>query len=358
MLKRTLKELALITVIGASSILSARAEVVTGAGATFPNPIYQKWADAYSKKESGFKLNYQSIGSGGGIKQIKEKTVAFGATDKPLKIKDSDESKDTLSKIGLMQFPTVIGGVVLVVNLEGVGAGKLNLTKKNLADIYLGNIKKWNHPDIAKDNKDIKLPDTDISVVHRSDGSGTTFLFADYLSKVSEEWKTKVGADSAVKWPVGIGAKGNEGVASQVKQLPNSIGYVEYSYAKENKLTYTKIETEIGHFIEPTSAAFQNAAKGAKWDEKEGFATSLTNAPGKDSWPITGATFILVYEKTPEARDKEISKVLNFFDWAYSPEADKMAEDLGYIPLPEELTTRIKAYWKDIKDSSGNPVRK
>ena len=261
---------------------------ITGAGATFPYPVYAKWADAY-KKATGIRLNYQSIGSGGGIKQIKAKTVDFGASDKPLTVEE-------LEKNGLTQFPTVIGGVVPVINLEGIKAGQIKLTGAVLADIFLGKIKQWNDPAIAGLNKEVNLPAGNIAVVHRADGSGTTFLFTDYLSKVSPEWKEKVGADASVAWPIGTGGKGNEGVANFVKQIKNSIGYVEAAYAKQNTMSYVQLQNRDGAFVIPVEDSFKAAAVNTLWDKNAGFYEILTGKPGQDSWPITGATFVLIHQ--------------------------------------------------------------
>jgi phosphate transport system substrate-binding protein len=319
---------------------------ITGAGATFPYPIYAKWAEAY-KAKSGNNLNYQSIGSGGGIRQIQNKTVDFGASDMPLTPADLD-------KAGLMQFPTVIGGAVPVVNLPGVKPGELKLTGSVLADIYMGKIKKWNEPPIASLNPGIKLPAQDITVVYRSDGSGTTFLWSNYLSKVSSDWKQKVGEGTSVSWPVGVGGKGNEGVASYVQRLPSSIGYVEFAYALQNKLTHTALQNRDGNFVVASIDTFKAAAAGAQWDKAPGMYLIMTDQPGKMSWPVSGATFILVYKSQDKAdRAKE---VLNFFNWAYA-EGDKLASDLDYVPLPDNVVTMIKAAWKNqIKGTNGAPV--
>ncbi len=309
----------------AGSLMPAAALDISGAGATFPYPIYAKWADAY-KKETGIGLNYQSIGSGGGIKQIQNKTVTFGASDMPL-------APDQLNKDDLIQFPTVIGGDVPVVNLEGIKPGELKLDGPTLARIYLGEIKTWNDPAIAKLNPNAKLPSQAIVVVHRSDGSGTTFIWTDYLSKVSADWKKNVGANTSVEWPVGIGAKGNEGVANNVQNTKGSIGYVEYAYAKQNKLTTVNMINKDGKTVEPSSAAFQAAAASAKWDKADGFHVILTEQPGAASWPIAGATFILIHKqpKDPVAA----AEALKFFAWAYA-KGDKMAEDLGLRSAAKE----------------------
>ncbi len=326
----------------------ALATDITGAGATFPYPVYAKWADTY-KTQTGIGLNYQSIGSGGGIKQIEAKTVDFGASDKPLKPED-------LEKNGLMQFPTVMGGVVPVVNIEGVEPGKLKLDGKVLAEIFLGKITKWNDPAIAALNKGIKLPAEDIAVVHRSDGSGTTFIFTNYLSKVSPEWKSAVGEDASVSWKTGTGGKGNEGVANFVKQIKNSIGYVEYAYALQNKMTYVQLKNHDGKFVEPNAASFKAAAAGAHWDKAPGFYEILTDEPGKDSWPISGATFILMHKV--QDKPETAVEVLKFFDWAYN-KGGQMAESLDYIPMPEKVVKLIRDAWKkEIKDGNGKAVWK
>jgi phosphate transport system substrate-binding protein len=325
---------------------TALAGDITGAGATFPYPVYAKWAEAY-KAQTGVGLNYQSIGSGGGIKQITAKTVNFGASDKPL-------TAEALAKDGLIQFPTVIGGVVPVINVEGVQPGQLKLTGQLLADIYQGKITKWNDPKLAADNKGLKLPTTDITVVHRSDGSGTSFIFTTYLSQVSPEWKSAVGADTAVAWPTGMGGKGNEGVAANVKSIKNSIGYVEYAYAKQNKMDYVQLKNSDGQFVNPFEANFKAAAANAKWKAEEGFYQVLTNQPGKESWPISGATFILMHAKEDDAAAAK--DVLKFFDWAYS-NGGKLAADLDYVPLPESVTKLIRDSWKvQIKSADGKAV--
>ncbi len=329
----------------AFTITTAQAADISGAGATFPYPIYAKWADAY-KKETGIGLNFQSIGSGGGIKQIKAKTVTFGATDAPL-------SGSELDKAGLIQFPMVMGGIVPVINVEGVEAGQAVLDGPTLAKIFLGEITKWDDAAIKKLNPDVKLPSSAIAVVHRSDGSGTTFNFTDYLSKVSSDWKEKVGTEKAVEWPVGIGAKGNEGVANNVAQTKGSIGYVEYAYAKQNKLTYADMINKNGKNVAPEMAAFQAAAAGADWKGTPGFAVILTNQPGAEAWPITAATFILMYKEPANIEDS--ASALKFFDWAYKS-GGKMAEELDYIPMPDAVVDLVHQEWKKIKDTSGKPV--
>jgi phosphate transport system substrate-binding protein len=320
------------------------AQDVTGAGATFPAPIYAKWADAYNKA-TGAKMNYQSIGSGGGIKQIKSKTVDFGASDMPLK-------DDELAKDGMVQFPTVIGGVVPVVNISGIAPGQIKMTGQLLGDIYLGKIAKWNDAALAALNPGVPLPDAAILVVRRADGSGTTFLFTNYLSKVSEEWKAKVGEGTAVNWPTGAGGKGNEGVSAFVQRLPNSIGYVEYAYAKQNKMSHVMLRNKDGVYVGPDEDNFKAAAAGAQWDKS--FFQVLTDQPGKASWPITGATFILMYK----TQDKPVNaaSALKFFDWAYA-NGDKMASDLDYVPMPDGVKAMIRKQWADnIKDASGKVV--
>ena len=325
-----------VIAIAAFTGAAAQAADITGAGATFPFPIYSKWADAY-KTATGNGLNYQSIGSGAGIKQIQAKTVTFGATDMPLKA-------DELKKGGLVQWPMVMGGIVPVVNIEGVKPGELTLDGETLADIYLGKITKWDDAAIKKLNAKLTLPSTAITVVRRSDGSGTTFNFTDYLSKVSKTWAEKVGADAAVEWPVGVGAKGNDGVAGNVAQTKNSIGYVEYAYAKQNKLTFADMVNKAGKHVAPTVAAFQAAAANADWANAPGYYQILTNQPGDASWPITAATFILMYG---EPADKAASmEAIKFFDWAFA-NGDKMAEDLDYIPMPASVTALIRKTWAD-----------
>jgi phosphate transport system substrate-binding protein len=318
---------------------------ISGAGATFPYPIYAKWADSY-KKQTNVGLNYQSIGSGGGIKQIIAKTVTFGATDAPLKEAD-------LEKNGLIQFPTVIGGVVPVVNLDGIKPGQLKLDGPTLANIFLGNIKTWNDAAIAKLNPGVNLPNTAIAIVHRSDGSGTTFLFTNYLGKVSKEWDDKVGVSTAVKWPTGIGAKGNEGVANNVIQTKGAIGYVEYAYAKQNKMTHFNMINKDGKTVEPSIAAFQAAAAGADWTKVKGFNLILTDQAGEKTWPLAGATFILIHKQPVDA--SAATDALKFFDWAYKNGA-KEAEALDYVPLPDATIALIRKEWGNIKGADGKPL--
>jgi phosphate transport system substrate-binding protein len=335
----------LIAAVAALSAMPAMAAEITGAGASFPAPVYAKWADAY-QKATGNKINYQSIGSGGGIKQIEAKTVDFGASDMPLK-------PELLEKEGLMQFPTVIGGIVPVVNLPGVKPGEMKLTGPVLADIYLGKVTKWTDPEIVKLNPTIKLPDQDIAVVRRADGSGTTFIFTDYLSKVSPDWKAKVGSDTSVQWPLGLGGKGNEGVSAFVQRIPAALGYVEYAYAKTNKMTYTQLQSADGTFLEPIDVNFKAAAAGADWG-KTAFYQILTNQPGKQSWPISGATFILMHKK--QDKPAQAQEVMKFFEWSYK-NGDKLASDLDYVPLPDTLVALIgKAWTSDVKDGSGKAL--
>lgn len=330
----------------AMAVSSAMAADMTGAGATFPAPIYAKWAEAY-KTATGNGLNYQPIGSGGGIKQIKAKTVDFGASDMPLKAEELDAE-------GLVQFPMVMGGVVPVINLDGVKAGQLKLTGDVIARIYLGKIAKWNAAEIAALNPGMKLPGDDITVVHRADGSGTSFLFTDYLSKTNAEFKTVVGSGTAVKWPAGVGGKGNEGVAANVARIKGSIGYVEYAYAKKNKMEYAQLKNHDGQFVEPAEDAFKAAASGADWAKIAGFAVVLTDQPGKASWPITGATFILMHKT--EANSANAKEVLKFFDWSYKNGAS-MALELDYVPMPAPVIKLVQDSWKaQIKDSTGKAV--
>jgi phosphate transport system substrate-binding protein len=319
----------------AAAVATAQAADISGAGATFPYPIYSKWADAY-KTSTGIGLNYQSIGSGGGIKQIKAKTVTFGASDMPLKPQE-------LTEAGLVQFPMIIGGVVPVVNVKGVAAGQLTLDGATVASMYLGEITKWNDPRIKKLNPKVTLPDTAIAPVYRSDGSGTNFLFTDYLSKSSPKFKDTVGAATSVQWPVGIGAKGNEGLANMASQTDGAIGYVEYAYAKQNKMSYALIVNKAGKAVTPSAASFQAAASNGDWAHAQGYYLILTDQSGAASWPITGASFILVYSTPPDA--KATGDALKFFDWAYK-NGGKMAADLDYVPLPDALIKQVRATWK------------
>jgi phosphate transport system substrate-binding protein len=316
---------------------------VTGAGASFPAPIYAKWADAYAKA-TGVKINYQSVGSGAGIKQIKGKVVDFGASDMPL----TDEE---LAKDGLVQFPTVIGGVVPVVNMANITHGQLKLTGAVLADIFLGKILKWNDAAIVKLNPGVALPDAPIAVVRRADGSGTSFLFTNYLSKVSPDWKSKVGEGTAVNWPVGAGGKGNEGVSAFVSRLPNSIGYVEYAYAKQNKMSVVALQNAAGAYVQPSDDAFKAAAANAQWSKS--FYQVLTHQAGKEAWPISGATFILMHAK--QDKTAQAAATLKFFDWAYRT-GDKMADDLDYVPLPDALKNTVRQAWVKISDASGKSI--
>jgi phosphate transport system substrate-binding protein len=333
-------------VVAAGCLAPAAAADLTGAGATFPYPIYAKWADAY-KKATGVGLNYQSIGSGGGIKQITAKTVQFGASDKPLSAGD-------LEKYGLMQFPAIMGGVVPVYNIKGVGDGRITLSGPLVAEIYLGKIKRWSDPAVAALNPGVKLPDRAISVVHRSDGSGTTFLFSNYLSKVSGAWKATVGEGTSLKWPTGVGGKGNEGVANYVSRIAGSIGYVEYAYAKQNRLAAARLLNSTGNKVAPSDESFKAAAAGADWGNTPGMAVILTNQPGKQSWPITGASFILMHTTQPNASDAR--EVLKFFDWSFR-NGQQMASQLDYVPMPEQVVSIIKSAWKSqIRDGAGKPV--
>jgi phosphate transport system substrate-binding protein len=319
---------------------------ISGAGATFPYPIYAKWAEAY-KAKTGVSMNYQSIGSGGGIAQIKAKTVDFGASDAPLKVED-------LNAVGLIQFPMIMGGIVPVVNIQGVKPGEMKLTGAVLADIFLGKVKMWNDAEIAKLNPGVKLPSQAIAVVHRSDGSGTTYNFADYLAKVSPEWKSKVGVNTSVEWPVGEGGKGNEGVSAVVGQRAGSIGYVEYAYALQNKMTYTLMGNKAGKYVSPNAKSFQSAAANADWKNTPGFNLLLTDQPGAESWPITASSFILVYKIQDKPENGKA--VLDFFAWSYA-NGQKMAESLDYVAMPESVVKLVEETWKtQIKDKSGKSV--
>lgn len=340
-LKSTLATIASLSALVYS--FGAFAQDVTGAGASFPAPLYSKWASDYNKA-TGVKINYQSVGSGAGIKQIEAKTVDFGASDMPLK-------DDDLKSKGLLQFPTVIGGVVPVVNIKGIAPGQLKLNGQVLGDIYLGKITKWDDAAIKALNPTLALPSDVISPVRRADGSGTSFIFTNYLSKVNAEWKSKVGEGTAVNWPVGAGGKGNEGVAAFVNRLPNSIGYVEYAYVKQNKMTFAMMQNSAGAFVSPDDLTFKAAAAGADWAKS--FYQILTNQAGKDAWPLTGATFILMHK----AQDKpaQAAASLKFFEWAYKT-GDKTAEDLDYSPMPAIVKSAIEKTWTEIKDSSGKSV--
>lgn len=319
------------------------AQEITGAGASFPAPVYAKWASDYNKA-TGVKVNYQSIGSGGGIKQIDSKTVDFGASDMPL-------TDDVLKSKGQLQFPTVMGGVVPVINIKGIEPGQMKLTGPVLADIFLGKLTKWNDPAIKALNPTLPLPDTEIAQVRRADGSGTTFIFTNYLSKISADWKAKVGEGTAVNWPIGAGGKGNEGVSAFVNRIPNSIGYVEYSYVKQNKMNYAILQNSAGNFVQPDDSAFKAAAAGADWSKS--FYQILTDQPGKDSWPISGATFILMHNK--QDKPANAAEVLKFFNWAYA-NGGKAAADLDYVPMPPAVVAAIQKSWGHIQDNGGKPV--
>ncbi|MBY0468074.1 MAG: phosphate ABC transporter substrate-binding protein PstS [Burkholderiaceae bacterium] len=338
-----LNRVACLSVALMTAASASFAQDITGAGASFPAPLYAKWADAYNKA-TGARVNYQSVGSGAGIKQIRAKTVDFGASDMPLK----DEE---LAKDGMVQFPTVIGGVVPVVNIKGIAPGQIKLTGEVLGDIYLGKITKWNDPALTALNPGVPLPDDAISVVRRADGSGTSFIFTNYLSKANAEWKSKVGEGTAVNWPTGAGGKGNEGVAAFISRLPNSIGYVEYAYVKQNKMTYTQLKNQTGAFVSPDDVNFKAAAAGADWAKS--FYQILTDQPGKEAWPLTGATFIIMHK----SQDKPVQAAnsLKFFEWAYSG-GDKMAADLEYVPLPDAVKTLVRNQWAEIKDPAGKAI--
>ncbi len=340
-----LKRIAVIAAAASLSLAAAAATDISGAGATFPYPIYAKWADAY-KKLTGVGLNYQSIGSGGGIKQIKAKTVTFGASDMPLK-------PDDLKAAGLLQFPMIIGGVVPVVNIKGVGPGQLHLDGATVASIYLGEITKWNDPKIKSLNPKLALPGTAIAPVYRSDGSGTNFLFSDYLSKESPKFLSTIGANTSVQWPIGIGAKGNEGVANMTTQTDGSIGYVEYAYAKQNKMAFSLLTNKAGTAVAPSAESFQAAAASADWATADSYYLILTDQPGAKSWPITGASFILVYKQPPDP--DQVREALKFFAWAYKDGA-AMAAELDYVPLPVPLVAQVKKTWSTQIASGGHPI--
>lgn len=337
---------AIVTTAVTLAISSVMAAELTGAGASFPYPIYSKWAEAY-KAATGTSLNYQSIGSGGGIKQIKARTVDFGASDMPLKVED-------LNADHLMQFPAIMGGVVPVVHLDGVAPGQVKLTGPILADIYLGKITKWNTAEIIALNPGVKLPADEITVVYRADGSGTSFVFTSYLSKVSADFKNSIGAGTTVKWPVGVGGKGNEGVAANVQKIKNSIGYVEYAYAKKNKLQFTQLKNRDGQFVEPDDATFKAAAAGADWAKTPGFAVDFTDASGKSSWPITSASFILLHKSQSDVtKGKE---VLKFFSWAYQ-NGGTAASELDYVAIPASVVKLVEEAWKSqVKDATGKAI--
>ena len=336
---------AAMTLAPLASTTTAQAADITGAGATFPFPIYAKWAEAY-KAASGVGLNYQSIGSGGGIRQIRAKTVDFGATDAPVK-------GEELTRDGILQFPMVMGGVVPALNVQGIGQRGLRLTGPLLGDIFLGNVKKWNDPKIVALNPGVTLPDASINVVYRSDGSGTTFVWTEYLSMVSDEWKTKIGTNTSVQWPVGVGGRGNEGVSGTVRQIANSIGYVEYAYAKQNNLSYALVQNKAGNFPVPDDSSFQAAAAAADWSSAPGFGISLNNQPAAQAWPIVSATFILMYAKP--ADPAKSTAALKFFDWAFT-NGDKLALDLEYVPMPAPVKAQVRAAWKGITDTAGKPI--
>ncbi len=344
MLKKLVAAVSLGAAVGVATAAMAAA-VISGAGATFPAPVYAKWAEAY-RAESGVSLNYQAIGSGGGIRQITAKTVAFGASDKPMK-------PDDLAANGLIQFPMVIGGVVPVVNIPGVGAGQVRLTGPLLSDIFRGVIKRWDDKLIAAQNPGVKLPAMPITVVHRSDGSGTTFLFTTYLSMKAAHWAQDVGGNDSVSWPVGLGGKGNDGVAAFVKQTPGSIGYVEYAYAKQNRMAYALMQNKAGKWATPNAGAFAAAAAGAKWGSAPGYYLLLLDQAAPDAWPITGATFILVHKKQDDAATGR--EVLKFFDWAYK-NGDAAAANLDYVPMPASVKAMVRKTWLQVKGSDGQPV--
>lgn len=346
MFKRVFKQVSTGLALSAA-VFTVQAANVTGAGASFPYPIYAKWASDY-KAATNNAVNYQSIGSGGGQQQIIAKTVDFGASDDPMKA-------DALEKNGLLQFPAVIGGTVAVVNIDGIAPGQLKLSGKVLADIFLGTIKKWDDAAIKALNPGLKLPAADIIVVHRADGSGTTFGWTNYLSKVSPQWKEQVGEGKAVKWPTGQGGKGNEGVAAYVAQLKNAIGYVEYAYAKQNNLAWTQLQNKDGKFVQPEQRAFAAAAANADWKSAPGMGVVLTDEPGADSWPVTAATFILVQKS--QDKPEQGRAVLEFFDWAFKNGAQS-AQALDYVPLPDAVTQEIRASWGEIKGADGQPVWK
>lgn len=345
-LSRTLSQAAVVLGTFAATVSCTTAAEVSGAGATFPAPIYAKWADTY-KKETGVAINYQPIGSGGGIKAIKDGTVVFGGTDAPLK-------GDDLDKAGLVQFPMVMGGIVPVLNVEGIKPGSLVLDGPTVAKIFLGDVKSWDDPAIKALNPGVTLPKQPITVVHRADGSGTTFNFTNYLSKVSPDWKSKVGEGQAVEWPTGVGAKGNEGVAGNVAQAKGSVGYVEYAFAKQNNLTYTKMINAAGKAVSPASDSFQAAAANADWNSVPGFGLILSNQPGDNSWPMTAATFILLHKKPTDPAPA--TEALKFFAWAYT-HGGKAAEELDFVPMPAPVVSSVKGVWaKSITDGAGKPL--
>ena len=330
----------------AVATMAAEQATISGAGATFPYPVYAKWADAYAK-ETNVKLNYQAIGSGGGIKQITEGTVDFGASDAPMK-------PEELDKAGLVQFPVVMGGVVPVINITGIKAGELRLTPELLAQIFLGHIKKWNDPKIAAANPGLKVPDTAITVVHRSDGSGTTWIFTNYLTKISPDWAKAVGNDKSVSWPTGVGGKGNQGVASYVQRINGAIGYVESAYARENHIAHAKLQNHDGAFVDPTDDSVQAAAKGADWAHAHGYYVVLTDQPGQAAWPITGASFVLMHK---QQKNGDMGRaVLRFFDWGYR-EGTAAAKTLGYVPMPANVFELVEKTWShEMSDASGQKI--
>ncbi|RQH08552.1 phosphate ABC transporter substrate-binding protein PstS [Paraburkholderia dinghuensis] len=336
--------IALCVAIGGLVGVPAHSADITGAGSTFAAPIYNKWAAAY-QKAGGARVNYQGIGSAGGIKQILAKTIDFAGSDAPMK-------DDELQKNGLFQFPTVVGGVVAAINLPGVKPGELTLSGPVLADIYLGKIKKWNAPAIAALNPNIKLPDTDIAVVRRADGSGTSFIWTHFLSQMSPDWKSKVGEGTTVSWPTGTGGKGNDGVAAFVQRLPGAIGYVEWAYVKQNKMIYTAMKNQSGAVVQPGIETFKAAAAGANWSQS--FYQILTDQPGKNAWPVVGATFVMLH--TVQAKPEQGTETLKFFDWAFKS-GEQAAQDLDYISLPESVVNEIRTQWRaKVKDGSGKPV--
>jgi phosphate transport system substrate-binding protein len=335
----------LVAVLLSLGIVAFGAETIHGAGATFPYPLYSQWAYKYNQI-TGMELNYQSIGSGGGIQQIKAKTVEFGASDAPLKV-------DELNEFGLIQFPMVIGGVVPVLHLEDIKAGQLKLSGDVLAQIFLGTITKWNDAKIASLNPGLKLPDKDITVVHRADGSGTTWIFTNYLAAVSKDWKEKVGADKAVSWPAGVGGKGNEGVSAYVSRIDGSVGYVEYAYALQNKLVYVPLQNRDGKFVAPTKESFMAAAANADWKDAPGFYLVLVDQPGAGTWPITGASFILIYKDQSNASKATI--MMEFFDWCYK-HGQRIASDLDYVPMPDNVVNLVESVWRDQLRAGGKAV--
>jgi phosphate transport system substrate-binding protein len=343
-MKTSLKLIRVVQLLALSGAAWAQAQSITGAGASFPAPLYAKWAGAYHQA-TGVKVNYQSVGSGAGIKQIDSKTVDFGASDMP-------QTDAVLKAKGQMQFPTVIGGTVPVVNIKGIAPGQMRMDGQVLGDIYLGKITKWNDPAIRALNPTLALPDADIAPVRRADGSGTTFNFTNYLSRVHAQWKAQVGEGTAVNWPVGAGGKGNEGVAAFVNRLPNSIGYVEYSYVKQNKMTHLLMKNHDGVYVEPGEDSFRAAAAGADWNQS--FYQLITNQPGKNAWPIATATFILLHVK--QDKPQQASEVLKFFSWAYQEDGDKLAADLDYVALPDSVVALVKKSWRQITDASGKAI--